>query len=148
NVATISKKLSASLARVSHTCHESKIKSFRRTGSFTLFRASRRFLSEPRKNSGSVRTERAAAPTLSSDAARPTGSNGSRSSPRLGEAGLSSAITLIPGPESALIRSRNGEAAWTPYLSAVDLVCRLLLEKKNATLPEAGNERPARLISI
>src|SRR6266576_857229 len=43
----------------------------------------------------------------------------SRRTPRLGEAGLSSAITLIPGRVSAPGKSRSGDAACTPYFSAV-----------------------------
>src|SRR5207253_5437496 len=85
---------SASLARVSQTCQGSKIKSLRRTGSWMDLRASRRFFNELRKNSLSVRTERAEAPADSSACARATGSKGSRRTPREGEAGLSSASTF------------------------------------------------------
>ena len=46
-VATIRRKLSASLARVSQTCQGSKIKSLRSTGREMVFLASRRFLREP-----------------------------------------------------------------------------------------------------
>src|SRR5579871_6726278 len=82
-------------------------------------RASRRFLSVPRKNSPSVRTESAAAPADSSEVARATGSKGSRKTPREGEAGFNSARTLMPGRKSAAGKSRSGVAAATPYLSAV-----------------------------
>src|SRR5215467_4677152 len=115
----MSKKLSASLARVSQICHGSKMKSLRSTGTPTDLRASRRFLSVPRKNSPSVRTESAAAPADSSEAARATGSNGSLIMPRDGEAGFNSERTLIPGRVRAAAKSRKGVAAATPYLSAV-----------------------------
>src|SRR5579859_5668893 len=82
-------------------------------------RASRRFLSVPRKNSPSVRTESATAPADSSEVARATGSKGSRKTPREGEAGFNSARTLMPGRKSAAGKSRSGVAAATPYLSAV-----------------------------
>jgi len=49
-------------------------------------RASRRFFSEPRKNSPSVRTERAEAPRIQS-LRESYGIEGSRSTPREGEAG-------------------------------------------------------------
>ena len=39
--------------------------------------------------------------------------------PREGEAGFSSAMTLMPSRESAAAKSRSGVAALTPYLSAV-----------------------------
>jgi len=119
STATINKKLSASFARASHTCHGSKIKSFRSTGNTTDFRASRKFFSDPRKNSLSVKTESAAAPAPASDCASPTGSNGSRKTPREGDAGFSSAITFNPSRKSAAEKSRNGVAAFTPYFSAV-----------------------------
>src|SRR5882724_11821970 len=115
----MSRKLSASFARVSQTCHGSKMKSLRRTGICMDLRASRRFFSVPRKNSPSVRTESAAAPADSREVARATGSNGSRRTPREGDAGFSSAKTLGPGRVSAAEKSRRGVAAATPYLSAV-----------------------------
>src|ERR1700741_147181 len=82
-------------------------------------RASRRFLSEPRKNSPSVRTESAQAPAVCSDCANSTGSKGSRITPREGEAGFNSARTFRPSRHSVAEKSRSGVAAFTPYLSAV-----------------------------
>src|SRR5437762_7439650 len=95
------------------------MKSLRKTGICMDLRASRRFLSVPRKNWPSVRTESAAAPADSREVARATGSNGSRRTPPEGEAGFSSATTLRPGRVSAAEKSRRGVAAATPYLSAV-----------------------------
>ena len=119
SAATISRKLSASFARVSQICQGSKMKSLRNTGNLIFLRASRRFFSEPRKNSPSVSTESAAAPASSSAAPSATASKGSRIMPRDGDAGFSSAIILIPGLHKAEEKSRSGVAALTPYFSAV-----------------------------
>src|SRR5690242_20954871 len=115
----MSKKLSASFARASHTCQGSKMKSLRSAGNAEALRASRRFLSEPPKNSPSVKTERAAAPADSRERASSDGSKGSRITPREGEAGFNSAITLSPGLEREAEKSRKGVAAFTPYFRAV-----------------------------
>src|SRR5258708_39040911 len=113
------KRLSESLERAAKTCQGSKIKSLRRMGRFTDFRASRIFFNEPRKNSDSVRTESATAPADSSAAANPGGSNCSRRTPWEGEAGLSSARMLNPMRGSAAEKSRSGEAALRPYFYVV-----------------------------
>src|SRR5207245_8767680 len=88
-------------------------------------RASRRFFSEPRKNSPSVRTDSAQAPAFCRDCASSIGSNGSRITPREGEAGFSSARTFKPSRHSAAEKSRSGVAALTPYFSAVSGKTRL-----------------------
>src|SRR2546429_3375716 len=76
-------------------------------------RASRRFFSEPRKNSPSVRMESAQAPAACSDCASSTGSNGSRITPREGE---------------------RSEEHTSELQSRLHLVCRLLLEKKKTNI--------------
>ncbi len=45
--------------------------------------------------------------------------------PRDGEAGFNSAITFMASRERAAAKSRTGEAAFTPYLSAVSGRTRL-----------------------
>src|SRR5229473_379330 len=65
------------------------------------------------------------APANSRACARATGSNGSRITPREGEAGFSSATMFKPSRHSAAEKSRSGVAAFTPYFSAVSGKTRL-----------------------
>jgi hypothetical protein len=90
----------------------------RKTGTATALRAFRRFFSDPPKNSPSVKTESAAAPESQSPVANSTGANGSRKTPRDGDAGFNSAITFNPSRASAAEKSRSGVAAFAPYFSA------------------------------
>src|SRR2546430_7624607 len=79
-------------------------------------RASRRFFNELRKNSPSVRTERAEAPADSSDCARATGSKGSRRTPREGEAGLSSASTFrVSDRKSTRLNSSHSQISYAVF---------------------------------
>src|SRR5207237_10349801 len=110
---TIRRKLSAALARVSQTCQGSKIKSLRRTGSWMDLRASRRFFNEPRKNSPSVRTERAEAPADYRVCARATGAKQDRRTPPEGEAAFSSARTFRVSRQSAAEKLRSEVADFT-----------------------------------
>src|SRR5580704_743748 len=102
------RKESASAARVSHTCHGSRIKSFRKIGIFVTRLASFKSASEPEKKSSSVSTESAAAPAFSKPAANKAGRKFARITPRDGEAFFISAIMRRPVPVRAEAKSRGG----------------------------------------
>jgi len=88
-------------------------------------RASRRFFNEPRKNSPSVSTESAQAPAASRAWPAPPVSNGSRITPREGEAGfrLRENVQAVSAQRRGKIAQRRGRLH--PYLSAVSGRTRL-----------------------
>ena len=77
------------------------MKSLRRTGIFTAAAISRRYSSLPRKKSGSVRQEMAAAPAASYSRAIDRYGNSAAISPLDGEAFFTSQIKEMPGAPSA-----------------------------------------------
>src|SRR5689334_16562248 len=150
---TISSTASAPAARASHSWYSSSVKSLRSTGTSTAVRTAARSPRLPRKYFASVSTEMASTPCCAYVVASATGSRSAFSTPREGDARLTSAMRRAhPGTgASARSKSRGGDSVAHVATSALRGVaacrsaisCRLCRTISSRIDIAGGSEVPA-----